>query len=276
MTILGPRRTGDGDSGSGAHKGRAARPFRRGRRVTAVVGACLIVGSLTTVAANASGASTRTSHALSGTLTMNVFTFSTAVLKPVIAAFEKLNPGVKIQAANVVNTPDTYVPLLQTERLAGNEPDVDETYDVLTPTLEVDGLVADLSPDLKAGEPYPQNYWLPSFLASYIPPKGAPFGVGQVFALPNEADATVIMYNENEFQKAGVPFPQNGWTWTQMLADAAKLKIGSGASQSQYGICERPDWQAEYNPVLKAYGVADFTETTPTLDTPAALRRGPS
>ena len=62
-----------------------------------------------------------------------------------IAAFEKLNPGVKIQAANVVNTPDTYVPLLQTERLAGNEPDIDETYDVLTPTLEVDGLVADLS-----------------------------------------------------------------------------------------------------------------------------------
>ena len=272
MTILGPRRTGDGDSGSGAHKGRAARPFRRGRRVTAVVGACLIVGSLTTVAANASSASTRTSHALSGTLTMNVFTFSTAVLKPVIAAFEKLNPGVKIQAANVVNTPDTYVPLLQTERLANNEPDIDETYDVLTPTLEVDGLIADLSPDLKAGEPYPQNYWLPSFLASYIPPVGAPFGVGQVFALPNEADATIIMYNENEFQKAGVPFPQNGWTWTQMLADAAKLKIGSGASQSQYGICERPDWQAESNPVLKAYGVADFTETTPTLDTPAALK----
>jgi len=80
------------------------------------------------------------------------------------------------------------------------------------------------------------------------------------------------MYNENEFKKAGVPFPQNGWTWSQMLADAAKLKIGSGASQTQYGICERPDWQAEYNPVLKAYGVNSFTETKATLDTPAALK----
>ncbi len=264
--------SGGGNGACGAHERRPARTSRFGRKITAVVGACLLVGSLTAVAANASGASTRTSRGLSGTLTMNVFTFSTPVLKPVIAAFEKLNPGVKIQAANVVNTPDTYVPLLQTERLANNEPDIDETYDVLTPTLEVDGLIADLSPDLKAGTPYPQNYWYPSFLASYVPPKGAPFGVGQVFALPNEADATVIMYNENEFQKAGVPFPQNGWTWTQMLADAAKLKIGSGASQSQYGICERPDWQAEYNPVLKAYGVTAFTETTPTLDTPAALK----
>ena len=91
---------------------------------------------------------------------------------------------------------------------------IDETYDVLTPTLEVDGLLADLTPDLKAGKPYPQNYWLPgrSKRPTYRP--GARlFGVGQVFALANEADATVIMYNENEFQKAGVPFPQDGWTW---------------------------------------------------------------
>jgi multiple sugar transport system substrate-binding protein len=212
------------------------------------------------------------SGSLSGTLTMNVFTFTTPVMQPVIAAFEKLYPDVHIQAANVVNTPSTYVPLLQTERLAGNEPMIDETYDVLTPTLEVDGLLADLTPDLKAGKPYPQDYWLPTFEASYIPPQGAPFGVGQVFALANEADATVIMYNENEFQKAGVPFPENGWTWSEMLADAAKLKVGSGPSQTQYGICERPDWQAEYNPVLKAYGVTAFTETKATIDTPAALK----
>ncbi|HTW10555.1 MAG TPA: extracellular solute-binding protein, partial [Acidimicrobiales bacterium] len=229
---------------------------------------CSLIFGLTSTPA---GASTMR-PALSGTLTMNVFTFTTPVMQPVIAAFEKLNPGVTIKAANVVNTPDTYVPLLQTERLAGNEPMIDETYDVLTPTLEVDGLLGDLTPDLKMGTPYPQNYWLPTFEASYIPPKGAPFGVGQVFALANEADATVIMYNEDEFRKAGVPFPQNGWTWSQMLADAAKLKVGTGSSQTQYGICERPDWQAEYNPVLKAYGVAAFTETKATLDTPAALK----
>ena len=105
---------------------------------------------------------------------MNVFTFTTPVMQPVIAAFEKLYPNVHIEAANVVNTPSTYVPLLQTERLAGNEPMIDETYDVLTPTLEVDGLLGDLTRDLKAGLPYPQNYWLPTFEASYIPPTGCP------------------------------------------------------------------------------------------------------
>ena len=93
-----------------------------------------------------------------------------------------------------------------------------------------------------------------------------------MFALANEADATVIMYNKDEFTKAGVPFPQNGWTWNEMLADAAKLKIGSGASQTQYGICERPDWQAQYNPVLKAFGVTAFSYKKATLATPAALK----
>jgi multiple sugar transport system substrate-binding protein len=203
---------------------------------------------------------------------MNLSTFNAPVIEAVIKAFEQLNPNVHIQVADVPNTPSTYVPLLQTERLAGNEPMIDEIYDVLTPTLEVDGLVGDITPDLKAGMPYSQSYWIPGFLSSYIPPSDAPFGAGQVFGLPNEADATVIMYNENEFKAAGVPFPQNNWTWSEMLADAAKLRIGSGASQKQYGICERPDWQAEYNPVLKAYGVTAFTETTSTLDTPAALK----
>ncbi len=149
--------------------------YQQGRRgalpvkhIFAAAGACSLILGLTTTPA---GASTMR-PALSGTLTMNVFTFTTPVIQPVIAAFEKLNPGVHIQAANVVNTPSTYIPLLQTERLAGNEPMIDETYDVLTPTLEVDGLLGDLSPDLKTGKPYPQNYWLKTFEASYIPPKG--------------------------------------------------------------------------------------------------------
>jgi ABC-type glycerol-3-phosphate transport system substrate-binding protein len=228
------------------------------------------VGSLSAVAVGTSGASTKT-KALSGTITMNVSTCcSVQIIAQVSKAFMKLHPGVHFKIANVPND-NTYVPLLQTERLDGNEPMIDETYDVLTPTLEVDGLVGDLTSDLKAGNPYHQNYWYSGFLSSYIPPKGAPFGVGHVFALPAGADATVVMYNENEFEKAGVPFPKNGWTWSQMLADAAKLRIGSGASQKQFGICLRPDWQALYNPVLKAYGVASFTETKATLDTPAAL-----
>ena len=271
MTVFRPRSLGRRDRGSAGLTGRSARSRRLSRNVTAVVGSCVLLASLSAVATGASGASTRTSDGLSGTITMNVSTCcSVQIIAQVSKAFRKLHPGVHFKIANVPND-QTYVPLLQTERLAGTEPMIDETYDVLTPTLEVDGLVGDLTSDLKAGNPYHQNYWYSGFLSSYIPPKGAPFGVGHVFALPAGADATVVMYNENEFKKAGVPLPKDGWTWKQMLADAAKLRIGHGTSQTQFGICLRPDWQALYNPILKAYGVASFTETKATLDTPAAL-----
>jgi ABC-type glycerol-3-phosphate transport system substrate-binding protein len=189
-------------------------------------------------------------------------------MKPIIAAWEKLNPEVHV-SYSVVSNGNTYVPLLQTEKLAGTLPDIAETYDVLTPTLEVDNLLSNLSPFLAKGEPYPQSYWLPTFMASYVPPTGAPKGVGDVYALPNEADATVIFLNKNEFKAAGVPLPTNGWTWSQMVADAAKL---SDKAKNRYGICERPDWQAEYNPVLKAYGVTAFTETKSDLASPAAIK----
>jgi multiple sugar transport system substrate-binding protein len=270
MTALGSGIAGcKKRSGDAPNEKHHARSFRLGRKTLTTLSACILMVALSGAAAQAHAAK---KSGLSGTLTMNVFTFTTPVMKPVIAAFEKANPGVHIKAANVVNTPSSYVPLLQTERLAGNLPMINETYDVLTPTLEVDGLTGDLTPGLKKGQPYPQSYWLPTFEASYIPPVGAPFGVGHVFALANEADATVIMYNKDEFTKAGVAFPTNNWTWSDMLADAKKLSVGSGASQTQYGICERPDWQAEYNPVLKAFGVTAFTETKATLATPAALK----
>ena len=141
MTVPGPRNVGRReDRGSGVQIRRPnARRFRYGGKALCALGACLLLVTLVGPSASAS------KKGLSGTLTMNVFTFTTPVMKPVIAAFEKANPGVHVSAANVVNTPSTYVPLLQTERLAGNLPMINETYDVLTPTLEVDGLTGDLT-----------------------------------------------------------------------------------------------------------------------------------
>ena len=143
MIEPGSRITSRGERDSRLQNKRAfSRSVRWATKVAIPLSACSLLVGVTGFSANAS----TTSAALSGTLTMNVFTFTTPVMQPVIAAFEQLNPGVHIQAANVVNTPSTYVPLLQTERLAGNEPMIDETYDVLTPTLEVDGLLATSPP----------------------------------------------------------------------------------------------------------------------------------
>ena len=65
MRILGPRSAGGGEIGSGAPKWRS----RTSRNVTAVVGTCLLVGSLSTVAAIASGASRLIQCPVPGTTT---------------------------------------------------------------------------------------------------------------------------------------------------------------------------------------------------------------
>lgn len=261
MTVPEPR--------FGAQRSRRA---RLGRRFAAIAGAFALTTAVA-VGFGANSASARVEHStLSGNLSITFNTFDYSTLDTVLQAWEALNPGVHVSVADVSNNPSTYVPLLQSEQAAGDQPDINEAYDVLTPTFEVDGLAADLKSVLTSSGIYALNYWYPSFEASYIPPPGATGGVtvGDPYGVPLEADATVILYNESELKDAHVAFPQDGWTWTQMLADAKKLRIGSGAGQRRYGICLRPDWQAEYEPVLHAYGVTGFTETKATLDSSAA------
>jgi multiple sugar transport system substrate-binding protein len=189
----------------------------------------------------------------------------------VLKAFEAANPGVHVEESIASSDAGTYYQTsLLTEKLAGDLPDIVNPQDVLSPTLSTDGITQSLSPYLAKGEPYPQSYWLPNILASYIPTIGS--GKGQVYALPNEADAVVVFYNKNEFKKAGVPYPTDNWTWSQMIADAARLKVVSGGTQTQWGLCDTPDWQAVYNPLMKAFGVTSLSETTADLAAPASLK----
>jgi len=209
---------------------------------------------------------------LTGKLTLSVQSFGGPILAPVLKAFEARNPGLHVQesVAPSSGAATAYQTSLLTQKLAGDLPDIVNPQDVLSPTLSTDGITQSLTPYLAKGEPYHQNYWLPNILASYIPTIGK--NKGQVFALPNEADAVVVFYNKNEFKKAGVPYPSDNWTWSQMLADAAKLKVMKGGTQTQWGLCDTPDWQAVYNPMMKAFGVTSLSETKADLASTGSLK----
>ena len=140
---------------------------------------------------------------LTGNLTISVQSFTAPIIASVLKAFEKANPELHVSESVAGASAGTaYQTSLLTEKLAGNLPDIVNPQDVLSPTLSTDGITQSLSPYLAKGEPYKQDYWLPNILASYIPTIGA--NKGQVFALPNEADAVVVYYNKTEFKKAGV------------------------------------------------------------------------
>lgn len=254
--------------------GRDGRGSARRRRRAVVAGA-LVAFVAATAAACSSGSSAPAapgkSGKLTGTLTISVQAFTAPIIASVLKAFEKANPSLHVEESVAGASAGTaYQTSLLTEKLAGNLPDIVNPQDVLSPTLSSDGITQSLSPYLAKGEPYKQDYWLPNILASYIPTIGA--DKGQVFALPNEADAVVVYYNKTEFKKAGVPYPTDSWTWSQMMADAARLKVMKGSTQVQWGICDTPDWQALYNPLMKAFGVTSLSETKADLASPASLK----
>lgn len=241
----------------------------RSLRVAALAG---VIGIVVAACGSSPGSpsSSQTSGPLSGTLTISVQNFGAPILKPVVDAFQKKYPKVHIEEAVSTGSGTSYQTTLLTEKLAGNLPDIVNPQDVLSPTLSTDGITQDLTPYLKKGEPYHQDYWLPNILASYIPTAGK--DKGKVFALPNEADAVVIAYNKDEFKAAGVPFPTDNWTWSDMINDAAKLKKFKEGTQTQWGLCDAPDWQAMYNPLMKAFGVTSLSETKANLASSASIK----
>lgn len=61
---------------------------------------------------------------------------------------------------------------------------------------------------------------------------------GALTCLPQNISSLVVYYNRDLFQKAGVPEPEAGWTWDQMLDRAIKLtrdEDGDG-NVDQYGL----------------------------------------
>lgn len=254
---------------SGADVGSGKDRTRRHRRLA--VSAIAVTSGLTLAAyGGVSTAQPRTaqnlrhSSGLTGNLSLSVQTFGAPILAPVLKAFEAANPNLKVSEAVVSDVGTTYQTTLLTEKLAGDLPDILNPQDVLSPTLSTDGITQSLTPYLSKGDPYKQSYWLQNILASYIPDIGTE--KGQVYALPNEADAVTIFYNENEFKAAGVPFPSDNWTWAQMLADAKKLAVVKDGVQTQWGLCDSPDWQAMYNPMINAFtGSPSLSQTSSNL-----------
>ncbi len=265
------------------HFGAGSRRPRFGKKMVALVGA---LGCVVAVAATmAAGATTKNTASKPwchpGKLTVTVFNFSEIPFKGALAGFRKYCPGVKVSYA-IQTTNPTYVTALQTQKIAGNLTDIIETYDSLSPTLEVAGLVKSLTPYLNKKSFYPANYWLKGMSQSYIPPPGTQpkSFVGQQFFVPIEADATVFYVNLKDLSAANFNISGgaktsvtpaggtigNDWTWTQ-----AEIVWKALTKGSTYGVCERPDWQAQWNPFIKAYGDNAMGSLKPNLNGQGAL-----
>ncbi len=147
------------------------------------------------------------------------------LLKTVADEFTAKNPNIKIDIQ--VTSWDTYWTALEAAATGGTLPDTfwmhtnniyyygsnDQLLDI-TPYIEKSDLV-----DLK-------NY-----------PQGLDdiYNInGKQCAIPKDYDTIGLWYNKTLFDKAGIKYPDETWTWDTLADAAKKLTTGDG---KQYGFC---------------------------------------
>lgn len=128
-------------------------------------------------------------------------------LDTIVKAFEAENPNVTVKVTTMPYA--DYGTALQTDLAAGT---VSDTFDVEYSnyaTYQANGVLAPLT----IADP---SVYRPSLLEAYST-DGVPY------ALPSSFSAVVLFYNKDLFDKAGVAYPTNAWTWADEKAAAEAI-----------------------------------------------------
>jgi multiple sugar transport system substrate-binding protein len=135
-------------------------------------------------------------------------------LDTIIQAFEKAHPNIKVKVEATAFA--DYFTRLQTQVSGGAAPDIMELNYENFVTYSSRGLLLDLAPYLKAENGFDPSIYYPRALQAFN------YNNMQE-ALPETFSTSVLYYNKDLFDKAGVAYPTKDWTWTDAMAAAKKL-----------------------------------------------------
>ena len=133
----------------------------------------------------------------------------------IIQNFEAQNKDILVQLEAVAGN-DYYARLL-TQLAAKQAPDLMQIGDDAVPSFVSKGAFVPLDDYMKSAG-FDASIYLPGLLA--------PGQVdGKQYLLPKDYSPVAVYYNKKLFDAAGVPYPQEGWTWDDLLATAQKLTV---------------------------------------------------
>jgi multiple sugar transport system substrate-binding protein len=171
----------------------------------------------------ASGVSPASTTKASGKVTLNYFTFSAAPdhlkdLQNIINGFEKKYPNihVNVQTASY----NDYFTKLQTQIASGQAPDTFELNYENFVTYASAGKLLNLSRVAKTDRFFNSKVYYPRAYQVFQL-KGTQYG------LPESFSVVLLFYNKDIFKQAGVALPKTTWKWSDELAAAKRLTIGS-------------------------------------------------
>ncbi|TLS37308.1 ABC transporter substrate-binding protein [Pseudalkalibacillus caeni] len=196
-----------------------------------------------------SGSSSKTTE-----ITLGFYSSGSADKKmnEIIAQFEKEHPNIKIKTQNAPY--QQFFQKLDTQIAGGNAPDVWLSDGVFVQKYAERGAAKDLTElinkDLNKDDYYGLDF-----------NKGPE---GKYWAVPQGIQIAALFYNKDMFDKAGVDYPDESWTWEDLKKAGAKLTIDTSgktadesgfnaSSVNQYGLTFfniTEGWMT----VLKSYG----------------------
>jgi multiple sugar transport system substrate-binding protein len=186
----------------------------------------------------------------------------------IIADFEDQNPGILVQLEAIAGR-DYYTRIL-TQIAAKRAPDVMNIGDDAVPSFVNTGAFLPLDECMASLDFDP---------AVYLPGQLDPGMVdGQLYFLPKDYSTLAVYYNKAIFDAAGVPYPEDGWTWDDLLATAQALTQDTdGDGQTDiYGIQLPANWTTGFEYWVAAAGGSLISEDGASyvgyMDSPEAIR----
>ena len=127
------------------------------------------------------------------------------------------------------------------------------------------GILADLT-DLYADED--PNYYANHF--SDVSIANASGSDGRIYGVPKDKDNVVLVYNKEMFDAAGVAYPDDTWTWDDMMDASQKIYDATG----KYGYMAYNDEQLGYWPFVYQAGgyVLNDDKTAAGFDQPGTQK----
>lgn len=165
-------------------------------------------------------------------------------MQAVIDAYTKENPNVNIQLQ--VTSWDEYWTKLEAAAESNQLPDIFwmHTNEILK--YADYGMLADLT-DLYADEN--PNYYTDHF--SEIALNNSKGSDGRIYGVPKDKDTVCLVYNKEMFDAAGVAYPDDSWTWDDLVSASETIYEKTG----KYGYMAYSDEQLGYwNFVYQAGG----------------------
>jgi multiple sugar transport system substrate-binding protein len=132
----------------------------------------------------------------------------------IIAGFEEDNPDILVQLEAVAGR-DYYTRLL-TQIAAGDAPDIMQIGDDAVPMFVEKGAFLPLDDFITGNYPLDTSIYQPVVLQ---PGQWD----GHQYMLPKDFTPLAVYYNKKIFDEYGVGYPQEGWTWQDMLETAQAL-----------------------------------------------------